>query len=101
MPTSQAGSDEVGIPNRNPLPTLSPIHILSGACVVTIPLAFKAARDNNNARYARIMRGNFAGMCVAGLLAFLPGRTLYRSLWPEDADSCQTAVPSQGPGWFG
>ena len=55
------------------------IHILSGWTLVVLPMAIYAARRGDIARHRGRMTGLFiGGLLVAGLLAFAPGRLMWR-----------------------
>lgn len=55
------------------------IHALSGWTILTLPLAVMWARRGNIARHRRSMMSLFfGGLVFAGVLAFLPGRLLWR-----------------------
>lgn len=59
--------------------SLSFIHILAGATLIMAPLGVYFARTHQVLRHGRTMQGLFAGgIFVAGLLAFLPGRIMWR-----------------------
>ena len=58
------------------------IHLLSLLTLVTVPVAYYAARHHN----VRLHRGNmlglyFGGLILAGAFAFVPGRLLHRWLF--------------------
>jgi uncharacterized membrane protein len=55
---------------------LSFIHLFSIATLVSIPLAVRHARQGNIGSHLRVMRGVYAGLIVAGLVAAMPGRFL-------------------------
>ncbi len=47
--------------------------------LVSLPLSIMAARRHNVARHSRAMIGLYAGgLLFAGLLAFIPGRLMWR-----------------------
>lgn len=55
------------------------IHILSGWTLVVLPMAIYAARRGDIARHRGRMVGLFVGgLLIAGTLAFLPGRLMWR-----------------------
>jgi uncharacterized membrane protein len=57
------------------------IHLLSGWTLVVLPLAVIAARRHQVSRHRRTMMGLFyGGLLLAGALAFIPGRLLWRLL---------------------
>ena len=57
----------------------SPIHLLSIAVLIQLPIAVIAARRHNIRVHRSFMLGMFAGaLVVAGLFTFLPGRILGR-----------------------
>lgn len=57
----------------------SPIHLLSILTLVSVPMAVWAARRRRIKSHSSGMRGlYFYALIVAGLLTFLPGRTMYR-----------------------
>lgn len=54
------------------------IHLLAGWTLVGLPMAVYAARRHQVARHRRAMMSMFfAGLLLAGLLAFLPGRLMW------------------------
>lgn len=55
---------------------LSFIHLFAVLTLVSIPLAIWNARRGNIRAHRNAMRGVYAGLIAAGLLAVLPGRTL-------------------------
>jgi uncharacterized membrane protein len=55
---------------------LSFIHLFSVLTLVSIPLAVWNARRGNIRAHRNAMRGVYAGLIAAGLLAVVPGRTL-------------------------
>jgi uncharacterized membrane protein len=58
---------------------LSFIHILAGATLITAPLGVYFARTHRVLPHGRTMQGLFAGgILIAGILAFLPGRIMWR-----------------------
>lgn len=60
----------------------SPIHILSIATLVLLPLAVLAARRHRVRTHKRAMIGLFAGaLVVAGLFTLLPGRVMHAVLF--------------------
>ncbi len=55
------------------------IHILSGWTLVVLPMAIYAARRGDIARHRGRMTGLFiGGLLIAGTLAFMPGRLMWR-----------------------
>lgn len=52
------------------------IHLFAVLTLVTIPLAVWNARRGNIRAHRKAMRGVYAGLISAGLLAMVPGRTL-------------------------
>jgi len=55
------------------------IHILSGWTLVVLPMAVYAARRGDIARHRGRMTGIFiGGLLIAGTLAFMPGRLMWR-----------------------
>ena len=57
----------------------SAIHLLAGWTIVALPMAVAAARRHRVALHARFMTGLFVGgLLLAGLLAFIPGRLMWR-----------------------
>lgn len=55
------------------------IHILSGWTLVVLPMAIYAARRGDIARHRGRMTGIFiGGLLIAGTLAFMPGRLMWR-----------------------
>ena len=58
---------------------LSFIHILAGWTLLVAPLGVYWARTHNVARHRRTMTSLFVGgLIIAGLLAFMPGRLMWR-----------------------
>ena len=55
---------------------LSFIHLFSVLTLVSIPLAIWNVRRGNFRAHRNAMRGVYAGLIAAGLLAVVPGRTL-------------------------
>ncbi|HEY0132199.1 MAG TPA: DUF2306 domain-containing protein [Allosphingosinicella sp.] len=55
---------------------LSFIHLFAVLTLISIPLAVWNARRGNIRAHRNAMRGVYAGLIAAGLLAVLPGRTL-------------------------
>lgn len=54
------------------------IHGLSAWTIVALPMAVWFARKHQVRRHRGMMMGLFfGGLCIAGLLAFLPGRVLF------------------------
>jgi len=59
--------------------SLSFIHILAGATLIAAPMGVYFARTHQVLRHGRTMQGLFAGgILIAGILAFLPGRIMWR-----------------------
>ena len=55
------------------------IHLLSGWVIIALPMALWAARAARIRLHGRLMAGMFlGGLIVAGLLAFIPGRLMWR-----------------------
>lgn len=55
------------------------IHILSGWTLVVLPMAIYAARRGDIVRHRGRMTGLFiGGLLIAGTLAFMPGRLMWR-----------------------
>ena len=55
------------------------IHILSGWTLVVLPMAVYAARRGDIAKHRGRMTGLFVGgLLIAGTLAFMPGRLMWR-----------------------
>lgn len=55
------------------------IHILSGWTLVVLPMAIYAARRGEIAKHRGRMTGIFiGGLLIAGALAFMPGRLMWR-----------------------
>ena len=55
------------------------IHILSGWTLVVLPMAIYAARRGEIAKHRGRMTGLFiGGLLIAGTLAFMPGRLMWR-----------------------
>jgi uncharacterized membrane protein len=59
----------------------SPIHLLSVATLVTLPLAIIARRQGNIRRHKRAMLGLVAGLVGAGVFTLLPGRILHHAVF--------------------
>ncbi len=58
---------------------LNPIHALSAAVLVLVPLGVVAARRGDVARHRGYMTGVFVfGLIVAGAFTFVPGRLMWR-----------------------
>ncbi len=58
------------------------IHGLSVLVLVTVPLAYRAARRGQIQQHRTLMLGLYlGGIWLAGLLAFAPGRLLHRWLF--------------------
>ncbi len=59
--------------------SLSFIHILAAVTLISAPLGVYYARTHQVLRHGRTMQGLFAGgILIAGVLAFLPGRIMWR-----------------------
>jgi uncharacterized membrane protein len=59
--------------------SFSIIHMISGWTLIAVPLALMAARRHDVARHRRAMTSVYiGGLIVAGTLAFLPGRLMWR-----------------------
>lgn len=56
---------------------LSFIHIFSVWTLGAIPYALWHVRQGNIEVHRRAMRGVYIGLCIAGLFALLPGRTIW------------------------
>ena len=56
--------------------TIGPIHIFSVITLVSIPRAIWAIRNGDIVTHQRAMVGPYIGLLVAGLFAFMPGRTM-------------------------
>lgn len=57
----------------------SPIHLLSGWTLISLPIAVTAARRHKVIVHQRFMTGLFlGGMVLAGAFTFFPGRLLWR-----------------------
>jgi uncharacterized membrane protein len=55
------------------------IHLLSGWTIIALPIAIVAARRHKVYIHARFMTGLFTGgLLLAGALAFMPGRLMWR-----------------------
>lgn len=55
------------------------IHLISGWTIIALPMAVAAARSHRVRLHARLMTGLFTGGLVfAGILAFIPGRLMWR-----------------------
>ena len=55
------------------------IHILSAWTLLVLPMAVYAARRGDIARHRGRMTGLFiGGLLIAGTLAFMPGRLMWR-----------------------
>jgi uncharacterized membrane protein len=60
-------------------PRFSPLHLFSVITLVMAPLGVLAARRHNVAVHRRAMTGLFfGGLILAGLIAFMPGRLMWR-----------------------
>jgi uncharacterized membrane protein len=56
----------------------SPIHLISIAVLIMLPLAVLYARRHKAVRHSRFMIGIFiGGLVVAGLFTFVPGRLMH------------------------
>lgn len=70
-----------GLPN---LAGFSPIHLLSLATLVSLPLAVRAAMQGRIQVHRQTMRQVYIGGClVAGAFTLLPGRFLGQLLWGQ------------------
>jgi len=57
----------------------SAIHGLTGATLITLPLAVYMARKHKVKHHRRIMMGLFyGGVVIAGAFTFIPGRLMWR-----------------------
>lgn len=54
-----------------------PIHILSIWTLISLPRAIWYIRQGNVEGHLKTMRGLYFGLCLAGLMTFIPGRTFY------------------------
>jgi uncharacterized membrane protein len=54
-----------------------PIHILSVWTLYSLPRAIWYIRQGDVEGHLRSMRGLYFGLCLAGLMTFIPGRTFY------------------------
>lgn len=54
-----------------------PIHILSIWTLYILPRAIWYIRQGNVEGHLKTMRGLYFGLCLAGLMTFIPGRTFY------------------------
>lgn len=55
------------------------IHLLSGWVIIALPMALWAARAARIRLHGRFMAGLFlGGLVIAGVLAFIPGRLMWR-----------------------
>lgn len=88
-----------GAGRASPLTALSPIHVLSCATLASVPVAWKAARDQNIGRFNNIMRGNFAGMCIAMTCFYFSDSIVYGSIWSDVSESGPAF--GESPAWFG
>lgn len=62
----------------------SPIHLISIYVLYSLPLAILAARRGEIAAHKTHMRNIFiGGLVIAGILSFLPGRTMLKVLIGE------------------
>ena len=60
----------------------SPIHLLSVATLIILPLAVLRARRHQVERHRRAMTGLFVGaLAIAGVFTFLPGRIMHEVLF--------------------
>lgn len=58
------------------------LHLFTGWTFIVLPLALIAARRRSAARHRRMMMGLFyGGFAVNLLIAFIPGRTLWRAVF--------------------
>jgi uncharacterized membrane protein len=58
---------------------ITPIQIFSVIVLVTLPLAISSARRHKVDAHARSMTGlYFGGLILAGIIAFMPGRLMWR-----------------------
>lgn len=55
---------------------IGPIHILSAATIVMVPLSIAQARRGNIAAHKRMAVGLYIGLLVAGAFTLLPGRLI-------------------------
>ncbi len=58
-----------------------PIHILSVWTFISLPRAIWFVRQGNVQAHLKTMRGLYFGLCVAGVMTFIPGRTFYALLF--------------------
>jgi uncharacterized membrane protein len=59
--------------------SFSAIHLISGWIVIALPMALFAVRRGGVLLHGRLMAGMFlGGLILAGLLAFFPGRLMWR-----------------------
>lgn len=71
----------VALPN---LAGFSPIHLLSVATLVNLPLGVRAAMQGRIQVHRKTMRGLYIGGClVAGAFTLMPGRYLGQLLWGQ------------------
>lgn len=62
----------------------SPIHLLSLATLIHLPLGVRAAMQGRIQAHRQTMRGLYIGGClVAGAFTLLPGRFLGQLLWGQ------------------
>ena len=62
----------------------TPIHLLTLATAVLLPMAVWQARRGNVAAHRKSMKGLYVGGCiVAGMFTFVPGRFLGDLLWKQ------------------
>lgn len=62
----------------------SPIHLLSVATLVNLPLGVRAAMQGRIQVHRKTMRGLYIGGClVAGAFTLMPGRYLGQLLWGQ------------------
>lgn len=54
-----------------------PIHILSIWTLYSLPRAIWYIRQGHVEGHLKTMRGLYFGLCLAGLMTFIPGRTFY------------------------
>jgi uncharacterized membrane protein len=54
-----------------------PIHILSVWTLYSLPRAIWSIRQGDVEGHLKSMRGLYFGLCLAGVMTFIPGRTFY------------------------
>jgi uncharacterized membrane protein len=54
-----------------------PIHLLSIWTLISMPRSIMMARKGNIAGHMQVMRGTYIGLLIAGLMTFIPGRTMF------------------------